>query len=84
VAGADDMESLWEAEYQQHLVGQALRIMRTDFQETTWKACWETLVAGRPAAEVAAELGLSENAVFVARCRVLRRLREELAGLLDE
>ena len=38
---------------------------------------------GRPAAEVARELGLSENAVYIARCRVLRRLRQELGGLVE-
>ena len=57
--------------------------MQTDFQPATWKACWETVVAGRHAADVAAELGLSENAVYLAKARVLRRLREELAELLD-
>ena len=41
------------------------------------------MVEGRPAAEVAARLGLSENAVWIARSRVLRRLRQELAGLLE-
>ncbi len=57
--------------------------MHTDFQPSTWKACWELIVAGRPAAEIAAELGLSENAVYLAKARVLRRLRQELAGLLE-
>src|SRR5262245_52394361 len=64
VADPDDLEALWEAEYQQHLVGQALRIMQTDFQESTWKACWETVVEGRPAVEVGADLGLSVGAVY--------------------
>src|SRR4051812_37490198 len=41
VAVADDLDAAWEAEYQQHLVNQALRLMRADFEETTWKACWE-------------------------------------------
>src|SRR5438874_11895333 len=45
VAVVDDLEAAWEAEYQQHLVNQALRLMRADFEETTWKACWETVVA---------------------------------------
>ena len=36
---------------------------------------------GRP--ELAAELGLSVDAVYTAKSRVLRRLRQELAGLLD-
>jgi RNA polymerase sigma-70 factor (ECF subfamily) len=35
------------------------------------------------AADVALELGISENAVHLAKGRVLRRLRQELAGLLD-
>jgi RNA polymerase sigma-70 factor (ECF subfamily) len=47
------------------------------------EACWRQVVDGRTAAEVAAELGISEGAAYVAKCRVLRRLREELDGLLD-
>ena len=61
----------------------ALRLMQTEFTPTTWKACWETVVQGRPAAEVAQELGITENAVYLAKCRVLRRLRQELAGLVE-
>jgi len=82
-AGPDDLEALWEAEYQRRLAGRALEIMRTDFAETTWKACWETVACGRPAAEVAAELGLTVGAVYAARFRVLDRLRRELQGMLD-
>src|SRR5207248_3916108 len=76
-------EAFWEAEYRRELIGRALEVMRAEFQPTTWKACWEFVACGRPAAEVAAELGISENAVYIAKCRVLRRLRQELAGLLD-
>jgi RNA polymerase sigma-70 factor (ECF subfamily) len=81
--GPDEPEAEWEAEYRQHVIGRALAVMRSDFQETTWKACWETVVSGRPAAQVAAELGLSVGAVYAAKVRVLNRLREELQGLLD-
>jgi RNA polymerase sigma-70 factor, ECF subfamily len=73
----------WEAEYQREVTGRALRMLETDFAPSTWKAFWETLVEGRPAAEVARELGLTANAVCIARCRVLRRLREELGDLID-
>jgi RNA polymerase sigma-70 factor (ECF subfamily) len=79
----DAAEAVWEAEYRQHLVGQAVRLMQGDFQPATWKACWGLVVEGRPVAEVAAELGLTLDAVYAARSRVLRRLRQELAGLLD-
>ena len=55
--------------------------MQAEFQPATWKACWQAVVESRPATEIAAELGMTENAVFIAKCRVLGRLREELAGL---
>ncbi len=46
------------------------------FTASTWQAFWRTGVENRPIAEVARELGLSEGAVYVARSRVLARLRE--------
>jgi RNA polymerase sigma-70 factor (ECF subfamily) len=76
--------SAGEAEDTQRLVARALELMQAEFAPTTWKACWEFVVAGRPAAEVAAQLGISENAVHLAKGRVLRRLRRELQGLLDD
>jgi RNA polymerase sigma-70 factor (ECF subfamily) len=83
VAVADLAEEMREAEYRRYLVDRALRLMRSDFEPPTWRACWECVANGRPAAEVAAELGLSAAAVYIARSRVLRRLRQELAGLLE-
>jgi RNA polymerase sigma-70 factor (ECF subfamily) len=83
LAASDPVKAFDEAEYRQHLTARALEIMRAQFQPSTWKACWEHAVVGRPAAAVAAELGLSEGAVYVATHRVLRRLREELEGLFD-
>jgi RNA polymerase sigma-70 factor (ECF subfamily) len=72
-----------ETEYRHWLVGRALELMRAEFQPTTWKACWECVVNSRPAADVAAELGISVGAVYMAKSRVLSRLRQELTGLLD-
>jgi hypothetical protein len=46
-------------------------------------ACWEYVVAGRPAVEVAAELGIAAGTMYVARARILSRLRQKLEGLLD-
>ncbi len=51
---------------------------------TTWQACWQTTVKDRSVAEVAAELGITLNAVYVARSRVLRHLREELRDLIED
>lgn len=80
---AESEDEFWQVEYRQHLVGRALKLMQAEFQATTWKACLECVVSGRPAADVAQELGISVDAVYAAKSRVLRRLREELAGLLE-
>jgi RNA polymerase sigma-70 factor (ECF subfamily) len=61
----------------------ALGIIQTDFQETTWRAFWRTAIDDQRAADVAAELGLSVAAVYMARSRVLIRLRQELAEAFE-
>jgi RNA polymerase sigma-70 factor (ECF subfamily) len=76
-------EPFWEIEYRQRLVGRALALMQSDFAPATWKACWECVVEGRPAADVARELGVRIGVVYAARSRVLSRLRHELTGMLD-
>ena len=82
-AEPDPVVAFEEVEYRAHLVARAVQLMQGDFHDTTWRACWEQVVAGRPAAEVAAALGLSVASAYAAKSRVLRRLRQELDGLLD-
>jgi RNA polymerase sigma-70 factor (ECF subfamily) len=60
------------------LFGRALELIREEFEEQTWAAFWRTAVEDRAAKDVAADLGMTPGAVRVAKCRVLRRLREEL------
>ena len=81
---AQPFDLLGEDEYREALVTHALRLMQTDFDERTWRACWEFVVSGKPAAQVAQELKLTTKAVYMAKARVLQRLRQELAGLMDE
>lgn len=61
----------------------ALELIRGAVEERTWHAFWRVTVEGRPATEVAGELGISPNAVYLAKSHVLRRLREEFADLLE-
>lgn len=82
-AVADPAEVHDEEEYRRYLVGRALKLMQAEFQPATWQAFCESVTADAPAAAVAARLGMSVQAVYAAKSRVLRRLREELAGLLD-
>jgi RNA polymerase sigma-70 factor (ECF subfamily) len=79
----DGPDAFWEAEYQHRLLGRALELMQAELEPTNWRACWECVVVGKPVTQVAAELGLSEHAVHLARGYVFRRLREELNELLD-
>jgi RNA polymerase sigma-70 factor (ECF subfamily) len=83
LATNEHADALWDEEYRQYLVGRALEVMKAEFQPGTWMACWAHIVDGKPAAEVAAELDMSVNAVYLATSRVLRRLRTELDGLWD-
>lgn len=83
IADTDPRLQLDEAEYRSHLVRRALTMMQEQFEPTTAKACWEFVVQDRPAQEVAAELDLTVNAVYLAKSRILRHLRRELQWLLD-
>ena len=56
---------------------------RQDFGDAVWRAFWETAVAGRDAADVASELGITRWAVYKSRSRVLQRLKTELADEFD-
>lgn len=73
----------WDREHDQQVFHRLLEIVRGDFSASTWTAFQKFGLEGRPAAQVAAELGLSENAVLQAKSRVLKRLRQEGGQLLD-
>jgi RNA polymerase sigma-70 factor (ECF subfamily) len=75
--------ALFEAEYERNLFLRAADEARAEFAPTTWQAFWQTAVEGRPPAEVAAELRMSVGAVYVARSRVLARLRRRVEQLGD-
>ena len=76
----DEAESMSE---QTALVSRALNLIRGDFEEATWQAFWRSAVEDQPAGQIAADLNLSPNAVYKAKARVLRRLREEVGDLFD-
>lgn len=79
----DPQSLLLEREYQTFVAQSALQLMRNAFSETTWRACWEHVALGKSAKKVSTELGITENAVYLARGRVLKRLRNELDGLWE-
>ena len=61
-----------------NLVHRALAIIRPDFSEASWQAFWRVVMDDQKTDDVARELGLTVNAVYIAKSRILRRLRDEL------
>lgn len=74
----------WDIEYQRRLSAKAMERVKHEFHANTWQAFWGTAVEGRPAGEVASELTMTPGAVYVAKSRVLARLRDEVQRLQAE
>jgi RNA polymerase sigma-70 factor (ECF subfamily) len=80
---AQGAAGIGEEEYRQYMVQRTLALIQEEFPPATWRAFWEFAVSGRPANEVARELEIHVTDVYLAKGRVLRRVRTLLAGLLD-
>jgi RNA polymerase sigma-70 factor (ECF subfamily) len=80
---ASDLSRLWDQEHDAFLAHRILELIEKDFNSVTWRAFRRVVLDGAKPAEVAAELGLSVNAVLLAKSRVLRRARQEIDGLID-
>ena len=65
------------------LMHRVLDVIRSDFQEQTWRAFLRTAMDGAGAVEVATELKMTARAVCQAKHRVLQRLREEFGDLIE-
>lgn len=83
VPGAIEETPDQRAREEAHLLRQAMELVRDDFEPKSWQAFWQTAIEGRSAPDVAADLGLTANAVRIAKSRIRARLREEMDGLLS-
>lgn len=81
---SNDPEADWELEYQRLLSSRAMDRVKHEFQPATWQAFWGTAVEGKAAQEVGANLEMTSGAVYVAKSRVLARLRDEVRKLMAE
>ena len=84
----EDPDSLlnryWDEEHDRYVLRCLLELAELEFEPTTVRAFRRVALEGASGSEAAGELGLSLAAVYAARSRVLRRLRELAEGLLDE
>jgi RNA polymerase sigma-70 factor (ECF subfamily) len=76
-----DDGQIWDEEYERQLLAEAAERVRPRVSATTWQAFWQTAVEGRSAPEVAQQLGISVGTLYVAKSRVLARLRLEIERL---
>src|SRR5262245_4019876 len=72
----DEADAVWEDEWRRQVFARACAHVRAAVSRQTWEAFDRTAVRGEAGREVAAALGLSVAAVYLARSRVLARLRE--------
>lgn len=77
-------EAFWEREYQQRIFAWAAERVRGQVSENAWRAFWLVAVDGKSGEEVAQALGMSVGAVYVAKSRVLARLKQEIATLRED
>ena len=81
VDASDEHTAAIETEYRRRLFQVAAEAIEGEFTRATWLAFWQTAVLSRPVDEVGAELGISPGAVYIARSRVLARLRTKVEEL---
>jgi RNA polymerase sigma-70 factor (ECF subfamily) len=66
----------WEAEWERRLFSWACEQVRRGVSDATWQAFWRTFIDGQPSKQVAADLHMSIAAVYLARSRIVARLKE--------
>ena len=78
----DIAESTWDINYARMLVAQTMQMLRGDFAEATWAAL--ELVVGKQVSvgDAADATGVSPWTIYAAKSRLLKRLRDELKGLI--
>ena len=77
------MSRVWDHEHDRHLTRKLLEMIEPKFTPNTRLAFRRLVLDGADADEVAGELGMSLNALFTAKSRVLRELRRLGKGLID-
>jgi RNA polymerase sigma-70 factor (ECF subfamily) len=88
IAGLQDpnneLSQRWDQEHGAYVLAQLQEQIQGEFSIVTWEAFRLRVYEERSTADVAAALGITKNAVDIAKSRVLNRLRSEAAGLCDD
>jgi RNA polymerase sigma factor (sigma-70 family) len=79
-----DDQAEWDRLFRRRVLDHALERVRAASNPKTWACFEEHVLKTRPAAEVAGELGMTANAVYVNSSNVLSRVRARCAECLEE
>jgi RNA polymerase sigma-70 factor (ECF subfamily) len=77
------LSSLWDQQHDQYVLQRLLEKIRPSIRESTWAAFEAVAIDGKSPEEAAEALGMSTNAVYVAKSRVLAQLRQVGEGLVS-
>jgi RNA polymerase sigma-70 factor (ECF subfamily) len=76
-AAGGAQSALFDLEYRREVFRWAAAKVESSVTPTTWQAFWQTSVEGKPIAEAARQLRMTAGSVYIARSRVMARLRDE-------
>jgi RNA polymerase sigma factor (sigma-70 family) len=79
-----ELSQIWNAEHDRVLIRQLLAIVESQFSENTREAFQRVALDGENLDQVAKDLGISRNAVIIAKHRVLKALRQSGKGLIGD
>jgi RNA polymerase sigma factor (sigma-70 family) len=80
----EDQTAWWDREYEQRVFTWAAEQVRGAFRESTWQAFWLTAVDGKTGPEAARKLKMSVAAVYLAKGRVMEKLKHTIRETLED
>ncbi|HTU21750.1 MAG TPA: sigma-70 family RNA polymerase sigma factor [Gemmataceae bacterium] len=83
-ASEPEEQEEWDREYRLGLLSWAAEQVRPQVQEATWQAFWQTAIEGKSGTQVAHALGMTAAAVYLAKSRVMTRLRDVIREVQGE
>jgi RNA polymerase sigma-70 factor (ECF subfamily) len=78
-----ELNRQWDAEHDRYVIQCLLDMVEEEFEPSTLQAFRRLALDGISGAEAAEQLGMSVAAVYVAKSRVLQRIRQDAEGLID-
>jgi len=79
-----EMSQQWDREHDRHVLYRILQLIKPEFEDSVFSAFEKTTIHGESPANVAADLNVSTAQIYKYRFRIMKRLKEEAAGLVDE